>query len=190
MGWWQKDYGYLGEPPQWDDLRFPASASNPAGGGTSKASVQAERSSLLFGGTENEFASFLVQMPHAWMPGTGIRPHLHWVQSETGGVVWTLDYMILEAGQTYPTYPDYTRITAVQNPGVFPYVSGNLMQITSFPEIPMDGLPASTMLICILGRQGQDPADTMSNQAELLEFDIHYRVGRRGSIEEFPEAPV
>lgn len=169
-----------------DDLRFPANASNPIGAGTSTADFNADRGTLEFGGSGNEYAAFQVQMPHAWAAGTPIQPHVHWIQQEAGGVVWQLEYQILGVGETLATYPDWTVLAAEQNPGAFTYTSGFLHQLTTFPEIDMSGYGESTMLNIRLSRQGTDGADTMSAQAEMLEFDIHYRKDKAGTVDTTP----
>lgn len=169
-----------------DDLRFPANASNPIGAGTSTADFNADRGTLEFGGSGNEYAAFQAQMPHAWAAGTPIQPHVHWIQQEAGGVVWQLEYQILGVGETLATYPDWTVLAAEQNPGAFTYTSGFLHQLTTFPEIDMSGYGESTMLNIRLSRQGTDGADTMSAQAEMLEFDIHYRRDKFGTFDTSP----
>lgn len=190
---------YTAEDPsvpaaRWEDLRFTASASNPSGAGTSKASFQAERQTLLFGGSEDEFSAYQVQMPHSWVTGTPIRPHCHWIQTAAGLVLWQLRYMVIPAGQSFPTWPSYTTITtAASNPGEFTYTEDNLHQISVFPEIDLSDYTDETslMMIMVLGRLGSSGGaeDTMSAQAELLEFDIHYLARTSGSISEFAGSP-
>jgi hypothetical protein len=62
----------------------------------------------------------------------------------------------------------------------------NEMMITAFGDVRMDGMKPSCLIHFLLSRLGGDNADSYGGTARLWEFDVHYRVGGRGSITEIP----
>lgn len=178
-------------PFVWDDLRFPASASNPIGAGTGTADFNADTGVLEFGGTAREYAAVQVQTPHDRVVGSPLFPHVHWVQEAAGDVLWRLEYQILGRGGTVgATYPDWTVVDTVDPAGVFTWTSGWLHQVHTFPaiEVPEEVDGVSVMFNMRISRQGPEPEDTMSAQAGLLEFDLHYQrdPANLGSLVPFP----
>lgn len=171
---------------RWDDLRFPATLINPTGP-VNPPDRSAVNGTLLFDDAAIEICAIIGQMPHSWAQGTGITPHIHWIQADSGDVKWRFEYVIKNNNTEAPTFPDdYTALDVTST--VFPYTSGSLMQITSFGEIDMAGFDDSCVLFMRLSRLANDVADTYSGDAALVEFDIHYRVNSHGSINEFGDS--
>jgi len=166
----------------WDDLRFPASGLN-APGPTAAPDTDSDTGLLLFDDGSTEVMSGVAQMPHAWAEGTEIRPHVHWIQSATGNVLWQLEYRLIQAyNGTFPAA--WTTISNATAVGTYPG-SGDYINITAFPAIDMSGFRISSMVIFKLSRVGGDASDTMTGDAALLEFDIHYQINAFGSRQEF-----
>jgi hypothetical protein len=166
----------------WDDLRFPASGLNPPGP-TGAPGVDNDSGLLLFDASSTEITAGVAQMPHAWAEGSEVRPHVHWIQPAAGNVLWRLEYKLIPAvaGTVPAAWTTISNATAVSTyPG-----SGNWVQITALPAIDMTGFTLSAMIVFKLARVGGDALDTMTGDASLLEFDIHYQINSFGSQQEF-----
>jgi hypothetical protein len=167
----------------WEDLRFPVTAINPPGA-VADPSLDATTGTFLFSASATNTIAIVAQMPHAWHP-SGIRPHVHWSKSTSadGDVVWQLQYRMANNGSTMPG--EYTTVTA-KTPLTTDNDTAGEMMITSFSDVRMDGMKPSCLIHFLLSRLGGDNADTYGGTARLWEFDVHYRVGSRGSITEVP----
>jgi len=102
---------------------------------------------------ENE-VFFELQLPHAWKEGSPIWPHIHWapVDTDTGSVVWGLEYTKATVGDAYGN----TTTLSVTDPG-----DGTAYkhQIAVFSSIDMTGDSLSTVLICRLFRDAGNGSD-------------------------------
>ncbi len=159
----------------WEDMRFPLQSVviNPA---TSKPDFDFDEVEYLFDDAAVETVVGANQMSHTWKEGSLGHPHVHWVQNAEGVVKWQLEYRFWNSGSVQP---DWTTIDTVD--AVFPYVSGDLGQISVFPAIDMAGLKSSFNVKMRLSRLGDDEADTMVGDAKFNEFDIHYQMDSWGS---------
>ena len=166
----------------WDDLRFPASGLNPPGP-VNAPSVNSTLGTLTFEDGATRVVAGLAQMPHAWLEGSAVEPHVHWIQPASGDVVWQLEYRVMPAiGAAFPSA--WTTVTSTNSRSTYPG-SGNWVQITRFPSIDMTGLEISAMILFRLSRLGGDALDTLAADVDLLEFDIHYQIDTPGSGQEF-----
>lgn len=165
--------------PVWDDLRAPATGINPAGSAT-PPTVDTNHPGLLFDQTSTNIVSVAFQMPHTWIEGSIIRPHIHWtpVNTNTGNVYWRLEYQVLNPGQAIGAYTTVNILDA--GDGV-----ADAHQLVDFGDVTMTGKLISCMVLCRLSRIGGDGTDTYNANARLLEFDIHYQVDGMGSIQEY-----
>jgi hypothetical protein len=170
----------------WDDLRFPAQGINPAGA-TAPPTVDDVLTSfpgtLLFAGNAENVIAGVAQMPHTWVKGTSIKPHIHWSKpvGSAAAVTWELYYRHLGFAGATPE--------AWVGPVAGTLVVGNMSVtdqhcITSFGEVAMTGKAESACLCWQIRRQGGTDAD--NGTARLYEFDIHYLVGKPGTISEIP----
>jgi hypothetical protein len=128
---------------------------------------------------------FVVQLPHAWVEGTAIMPHIHWVASEAGTGVprWGLQYCWLNIGETFTAYTTIYGTTAVPNETLVkdrqyltPLGSGGMAGT---------GKTLSSMLICRVFRDGDNAADTYAGSAGGLEIDFHMQINSMGSRLEY-----
>ncbi len=170
----------------WDDLRFPAQGIQIAGI-TDPPTVDATTlyGTLLFDEVALHSVSGVAQMPHSWKAGTPIHPHIHWTKTtdDTGFPLWALSYSIANAGEVFPAF-------GAPSTGVEAAPDGDTAQqsaIISFPEIDMTGFRESCIVLWGLTRFGGNVSDTYAAPARLLEFDIHYQLEKRGTIQEFPQ---
>ena len=177
---WSTDVNFKLTEVQWDDLRFPAAGINPPGA-ASDPTRDTSDGRLAFSPTADNLIAVQVQMPHAWLEGSSISPHIHWspTTTHTGNVKWQLQYKIAEIGSAFPG--SWTTDTALQA------ASGvaDTHQLVEFADIPMTGLHLSCMLLMIISRLGADGADTYTGDAKLNEFDIHFQADALGSNEEY-----
>ncbi len=136
--------------------------------------------------------SFQVQLPHTWVEGTTIYPHLHWTprgNNVSGNVEWNLDYSWVNYNATtVEVFPATTTNSVVASP-----VSGNFVQsghyITplSAGDVGIDGTgkKISSILICRLWRNSSTSGDTYNDDAGVLFMDFHIQIDGFGSRSTF-----
>jgi hypothetical protein len=153
---WVDDEGW------WEDLRFPfnvaqnANTNNPSNTITVGRIIQSPANSCIVYTSaarydtdpvrDGDVMTVLAQLPHKWLAGTSLHPHIHWVQTNQISPNWLLGMRVIKNGEadTYRTsklYPSTGSITAegvsgeitfLRGLNVFPYSSGSLTQITTF----------------------------------------------------------
>lgn len=169
------------DPTRWNDLRVSLSAAkvttNPPTWEAFRGNVQA----WGFSPTSQENLYFEVQIPHGWVIGSEIRPHIHWspgVSTNTGDVVWELTYSWANPNDAFPAP---TAVTATQAAaGAYEH------QLVSWTPIAGTGMRESSVLLCRLSRVATDAADTFTADAFALSVDIHYQADSLGSVDEIP----
>lgn len=168
----------------WDDLRFPATAINPPGA-ASDPDFDTTRGGWLFDAGSTEMLFVIGQLPHIYKEGTGIRPHVHWIQENAGDVYWQLDYKWFNNGASPDA--DFTTLNTVDKAFTFAIPSPNtgIAQISPFTEIDGTGMKASSVLMMKLSRIGGNGADTYTGDALMVEFDIHYMSDGHGTQLEY-----
>jgi len=172
----------------WDDLRFPAQAINPAGAAaapTMDTTLDGFPGTLLFSGSAENVVVGLAQMPHSWLPGSVIKPHIHWSKpvGSDSAVTWEFYYRHLGFANDAP--PEWV------GPIEGSILEGNpattdVHIITGFGDVSMAGKRESSMLCWQIRRQGTTDAD--NGTARLYEFDIHYFSVKAGTPSEIPAA--
>ena len=171
---WDKD------AENWEDLRFPVQGINPPGAATDPARDNSD-GTLLFESGKTEVIAGIAQVPHGWDKETDISPHIHWcpTNTNTGNVVWRFEYEIENIGGTFTGYTSDDITVAADG-------TAEKHQIDSFTDITMTGFNESCIMKWKISRIGGDGADTYNADARLLEFDIHYQVGKLGTATEIP----
>ncbi len=164
----------------WDDLRFPAQAINPPGLPSDPAR-DSNDGTFLFNPTGIDLLMGIAQLPHSWSIGTPLRPHIHWspIDVNTGSVFWRLEYQSASIDQAFPGSWTTLDITHAGSG------TAEMHQVISLGSITTTGLGLSTIFKWRLSRQGDEASDTYTDQARLLEFDMHFEIDRPGSREEF-----
>jgi len=171
---------------EWDDLRFPAQAINPVGLTAAAGQDTTETDfpgTLLFDATTSETCAGVAQMPHSWIAGTSIRPHIHWAKSTSasGGVVWHFYYRLINRQAAPESWVGPVVGADVLTDGN----TANAETITTFGEINMTSRAPSSMIAWRLYRMPAETADNYAADARLFELDFHYRVGSLGTGLEF-----
>jgi hypothetical protein len=119
---------------------------------------------------------FTAQLPHTWVEGSGIEAHVHYVRPDggQGTVVWGLEYtwtnMLDNFGTTKTIYA-YDSSATVYNKHCY----------TSFGFIDGTGKKISSMLVCRIFRDAENPKDTFADDVGLLEIDFHIKNNTLGS---------
>ena len=176
----------------WEDLRFPGTGAG-ADTSTGRLSTDYTEGMLTFASNArytDEPWIMNVQLPHGWVEGSPIRPHLHWMQEQANDPNWTICYRaaqkvvaINSAGSSFaPVAPSVAR--------VFTYAS-RIHQITSWAETVLTGYTVSDMIQIILYRDSANAsgvhagADPYTIDAKVLEFDVHILMENLGSPNEY-----
>jgi len=163
----------------WEDLRFPASAINPAGqtGAATLDTSGVYAGTLLFSPSVINVVVGQAQFPHSKKYDTEIVPHVHWTPTATGAgdVLWRFEYILADIHGVFPgTYTVLNKLaTSSETVGYH--------ELTLFDPIDTTGYHVSAMMVWKLSRVANDATDTLASNARLLEFDIHYQVDEVGS---------
>ena len=178
----------------WDDEKFPLTAARLD---ISRGYIDQD---YFNGGVKfqtgarypNDPASMVGQMPHSWLQGSEIRPHIHWFQNQNARPNWLLAIKIKNNGTEdidETNYSNYTFRTFTED--VYTYTSGGLRQITTAPSIDMTGIHISAPIHVVLFRDNTNASglfagsDPYSGKALLYQFDFHYQKDSFGSWEEW-----
>jgi len=161
----------LGERPApfLEDLRFPATPGqqNPA---VAKPDYDFTNLGFLFDAGSVESIYIIAQMPHDWVAGGIIYPHVHWISASTntGSVVWTIGYKWTNIDDADAGSVLYPTVTQAGNGTAYVH------QVADITAIDGTGKTSSSILSIGLFRNATDGADTYTGDALLKEFDIHY----------------
>lgn len=165
---------------KWRDIEFPLNAIriNPA---TSKPDYDATNLAYAFDKDSTETVTCGGHMQHDWVTGSVVRPHVHWIQSAAGTVVWQLEYRFADIGDAVGDFG--TPVTAQD--GYVDYTSGTIHQVTVFDEIDMSGYGIGCLMQFKLSRLGGDGDDDYNADALMFEFDLHIPIDSPGSKSEW-----
>ncbi len=176
------------EYPGWDDLRFPSQGINPTGAAAS-ATRETAVGLLSFSGTVDNFIAGVAQMPHSWRAGTSIRPHVHLVPINAASGVntrWKFEYNRANNNENFENaFDSWTELDTITVAN--PNNAQALLLPSGFGDLDMTGFRESCIILWRLSRlAASDAADDDTGAWYLGEFDIHYRVGKPGTIHEIP----
>ena len=171
------------------DLVAPIIGVNPAGGGVNDADLDVNDGTWLYNAGTVERGSTQIQLPHNWVAGTTVYPHVHWQKTTAaaGNVAWELSYdMAAPGGDFTGTYTSLGIITTTVA-GTVDNNTVNRHLITATPAagIDMTGMPISTVIKIIIERAATDVGDTYAADARLISFDVHYQQQGSGTVTEF-----
>jgi len=131
---------------------------------------------LEFSATETNQVFFTAQLPHTYVQGSDIEPHVHWQYktSNSGNVVWGLEYMWVNVGAS-----GAGNTTLLENAMATGSPATHLA--TNIGIIDGTGKTISSILTCRLYRKGDDVLDTYPDPVYLSEFDFHFQINTMGS---------
>jgi hypothetical protein len=169
----------------YDDLRSPVTAINPPGA-ASDPDVDPLTGLMLFDANKTELVYVINQMPHSWIEGSDIFPHVHWAKTTAaaGNVVWRLRYRFCNVGDVLTAWSDPITVSSTVS-GTSDTNTAYKQLISSFGALEFPNGRISMILIFEIARIGGDLADTYNADAALFEFDVHYKLNQPGSVQEF-----
>ena len=121
--------------PGWDDFSTPLTRDKQ--GQSQKPDYDFTNLGLLFPQNDPSEKIYLVlQMSHGKKPNTPLRFHVHYIQDSAIYPIFKLDYKFYNNGSLVPG--SWTTVSTADNSkGVFPWSSGSILQIGTFPEISL-----------------------------------------------------
>lgn len=176
-----------GSATTWDDLRFPSQGINPPGAASDPSTETATGLKLFRSGQTNILAG-VAQMPHEWVEGSVVIPHVHWQKTVAGAgnVLWRFEYdNVVNPGEV--SLLTYANVLNTSTPvgGTPDDNTANRNLISSFGNLDMTDKRISSCILWKLSRIGGDVTDDYGSNARLVEFDIHYEIDGFGSNFEF-----
>jgi hypothetical protein len=170
--------GLAGTQYRWTDLRFPFTRDKQ--GQTDLPDFDFTNLGLLFPQNDaTEIAYIIAQFPHE-ARNSELRPHIHFVQEVAGQPTFQMDYRIIENGDNDAYKAFTTGLTA--STFAFTWVSGDLLQVASFPSIDISGLTSVSWFMDIRVYRNDN---VVTGDVLAKEFDIHYQTDDWGSRQEF-----
>ena len=185
----------VGANEPWDDLRFPFTGRK-IDESSGRIRMNYYNGCIEFDDnarfTVNEGITMIFQMPHDWKSGSIIRPHFHWIQTGVVTPNWLLAYKIYDNNSLTTIDTDYSNHTVVKAEALeFTYTSGNLCQISRFPDIDMSAYGISDFVHYAFFRDSENSSglfagvDVGADPSYVFEFDVHYQRDTFGSRQEF-----
>lgn len=175
------------QSPRWQDLRFPASSINPIGAGadpTVDTGLDSVPGSLLFSATQDNYAAFLVQLPHGFWRAGKLHPHIHYSRASagTGAIRWQAKHRLIgDVAGTFGAWSAWTDLV-----DAVPAAVPDVHLLATYSLIDPSALSDSAMFCFALRRFATDAADTYAGSARLLELDWHVQLIAAGSEAELP----
>lgn len=171
-----------GSATVWDDIFFPLVTAKQ--GQTDKPAFSTTEIAYLF--PENDTAEFMyiiAQIPHTYMIGSDLSPHVHWKQTQSGSVTFKMDYKWFPISGSVPASFE----THIMNTPAVTYTSGSMHQLTygtkiSGSMLQTTSVGVSSMMLIKLYR---DDNGTYPGNAVVYQFDLHYLKNSLGSRTEF-----
>jgi len=162
-------------PTAWDDVLISSLSLAKGSIAPTQGEFKAGVETLLFVDSQRDTVHGSVQLPHRWIPGTTIYPHVHWspMETGTGDIVWGLKYCLIPtSGASSAVVPDSKAHTISSNSqfkGVF----------TTFAGVDMTGYGVSTVVLFTLWRE--PTGNTLAGNAAMFDFDLHYQSNSPGT---------
>ena len=116
------------------------------------------------------------EMQHDYAEGSDISFHVHWepAVAAAGNVVWQLEYVWKNGGDTVAT-PTTITVTTAANGAAW------VTQFSAFPTITGTGKRIGSQFTFRLFRDPSNAGDTYANDAALTQVGIHYQCDSLGS---------
>lgn len=174
---------FVGDATVWDDLRVPLSTARPAGANvpTFEAFVDG---TMAFSFDDGDEIFFAVQLPHSWLVGSTIYPHLHWSPESdvdpSDNVGIGLEYTWTNVDDDFPAATTITRDVPTGVDQAFAHLIHNFDVDGIEPPAGVTGI--SSMLVCRFFRQAAG-SDNYTDGIFGIEVDFHYRINTVGSRE-------
>lgn len=155
----------------WDDLRVSLARASTGSAAPSLAVFRAPVQAYSFSKTATQELFFDVQMPHSWVAGTDIEPHIHWspgASTDVGVVRWELEYTWANYGAPFPAATLLSPVDQAASGVAYEH------QIADLGTLSGVGKKASSVIMCRVARLGGATEDTFDAVAWGLSVDFHY----------------
>lgn len=174
---------FVGNATVWDDLRTPVTqvrvpaAKAPTWVAAYGTQVLAFSDQAVEGNEEEVYIAY--QIPHSYLEGSDIYPHVHWAPETDDDAVgrWGLEYTWTNIDGAIGASATI-HVNQAINGGADDHL------YTGFAAIDGTGMTISSVFLCRLFRNSSDAADTFDDDMRLLEVDIHYQQDTVGSRQE------
>lgn len=167
-----------GSATMWNDMFFPLVSGKQ--GNTDEPPFDTDEVAFLFPQNDSSHIIYITaQFPHTWKTGSDISPHVHWKQTNSGSVVFKMDYKWFDIGDPVPAGWQ----TYVMDVDAMPYTSGSMHQLTS-GSADLDGSDRTGVSSIMLIKLYRDD-NTYSGAAVTYQFDIHIEIDALGSHTEY-----
>jgi hypothetical protein len=200
LQWNATDLLWENEPGLWEDLRVPLSTTskfanivsiwggiNAGTNGAGIAVVSWNFSGFTLGSAENS-VFFEAQLPHSYLEGTAIEPHVHFIHNgstvgTTGSVRFFLEYVWANLSGIFNKTATtiYSQPTTINSGD-----TANIHLISSFGGITGNTatMTISSMLLCRLIRDNT-VANNYQGTVGGMEIDFHYQQQGTGSRSQY-----
>jgi hypothetical protein len=158
----------------WDDIFAPLTTAKQ--GQTDKPPFTSTEIAYLFPQADTSAIMYIIiQFPHGYALGTDVEPHVHWKQTQSGSVVFKMNYKWFDIGGEIPAaFSNYVMaVPSIQ------YTSGNVHQLTSGSAHISGSSITSISSIMLVALYRDD--NTYTGTAITYQFDIHYQKDTVGS---------
>lgn len=178
----------VGNATTFDDIVFEMLPSR-LGAGITKPDWDSTNKGFLFPQNDtSEYVEIMVQIPHKYLAGSTVYPHIHWFQTENNTPNFLIRYRWQKNGGTKTTgWTDYKCTT-----NAFTYVSGTLNQLSYGAGISAPvGYSISDILQIRLFRDTNNTstvfsgADPFTTTVGVMSMDVHIEVDTFGSRTEY-----
>ena len=161
----------------WEDLRFPSQNINPPGA-VSDPDIDPDNGLWLFAAAGTEILFGVAQLPHHWVEGSTIYPHVHWHKSTSaaGNVWWQLDYEWVNQEGTYSGAYGSSSHSIILLAGTPDTNTAGKNLVTALDAVSGADRTISSLFFWKLSRVGGEATDTYGADCRMVEFDIHYMV--------------
>lgn len=114
-------------------------------------------------------------MPHDYMIGTMIYPHVHWstTGTNTGSVVWRMEYTFAR-GYSIEAFPA-TATTTITQAFTGTAYTHMIAEPAEGAGLLLANLEPDTLILCRFYRDAANPADTQTQAAFVFNIDLHYQ---------------
>lgn len=172
-------------PAGWDDMRVSLTRATTGSAAPSLAVFLSPVQAYSFSKTTAQEVFFDVQLPHSWIPGTALEPHIHWspgVSTDTGVVQWQLEYMWANVNDPFPAPTLLATVDQAASGVAYAH------QLADLGTMAGTGKKASSVIMCRLARVAGAAADTFDAVAWGLSVDFHYENRGFGGLTEYAGA--
>lgn len=140
------------------------------------------------GASSTDYVFFAVQIPHDYIEGTTLYPHVHFAPTTTatGGVRFVLTYQWQSIAGVFGSSADIAMCYDITADSQWKHIlAGNTTKAGGTRStIAGTGKGISSILVCKLARVYNDSDDTYAADVAFLGFDIHYETDGLGSRQE------